>query len=188
MAVWPNVEYSSAPGAQVSSEIRKAQLSWENAAPTNDTNKRVASTIFFKQSQVCGKIEKKRTAGAVAMLNNVGVEGCFLLAERQHPAKSFSFVKSDAMNDPGKMQKLEDELARLSLQLQDQAQTIHRLQEELRQLSGTKAPAPPVRRTVLPHASLENLIGLRLIHLVGMIVLVIGLSLGVKYAIDANLI
>lgn len=122
------------------------------------------------------------------MLNNVGVEDCFLLAERQHPAKSFSFVKSDAMNDPGKMKKLEDELARLSLQLQDQAQTIHRLQEELRQLSGTKAPAPPVRRTVLPHAALENLIGLRLIHLVGMIVLVIGLSLGVKYAIDANLI
>lgn len=111
-----------------------------------------------------------------------------MLAERQHPAKSFSFVKSDAMNDPGKMKKLEDELARLSLQLQDQAQTIHRLQEELRQLSGTKAPAPPVRRTVLPHAALENLIGLRLIHLVGMIVLVIGLSLGVKYAIDANLI
>ncbi|MFN2457269.1 MAG: hypothetical protein ABR502_03610 [Chitinophagaceae bacterium] len=30
----------------------------------------------------------------------------------------------------------------------------------------------------------ENFIGLRLIHLVGIVVLVIGLSIGVKYAID----
>jgi uncharacterized membrane protein len=36
--------------------------------------------------------------------------------------------------------------------------------------------------------SLENFIGLRLIHLIGIVVLVIGLSIGVKYAIDRNLI
>jgi uncharacterized membrane protein len=36
--------------------------------------------------------------------------------------------------------------------------------------------------------SLENFIGLRLIHVVGVVVLVIGLSIGVKYAIDRNLI
>src|SRR5438046_5475941 len=35
---------------------------------------------------------------------------------------------------------------------------------------------------------LENFIGLRIIHLVGIVVLVIGLSIGVKYAIDNQLI
>jgi uncharacterized membrane protein len=54
------------------------------------------------------------------------------------------------------------------------------------------SPPPSPKPAPLPHlvkqASLENLIGLRVIHLIGIIVLVIGLSLGVKYAIDANLI
>ena len=93
------------------------------------------------------------------------------------------------MNDPAQIQKLEEELSRVSQQLSEQQQTINRLREELRQLSGKEpAPAPSFTRPVLRHASLENLIGLRLIHLIGIIVLVIGLSLGVKYAIDANLI
>ena len=36
--------------------------------------------------------------------------------------------------------------------------------------------------------TLENFIGLKLIHFVGIIVLLIGLSFGVKYAIDVNLV
>ena len=36
--------------------------------------------------------------------------------------------------------------------------------------------------------TLENFIGLRLIHFVGIMVLVIGISIGVKYAIDKELI
>jgi uncharacterized membrane protein len=36
--------------------------------------------------------------------------------------------------------------------------------------------------------SIENFIGLKLMHLVGIVVLVIGISIGVKYAIDKELI
>ena len=72
------------------------------------------------------------------------------------------------MNDPAQIQKLEEELSRVSQQLSEQQQTINRLREELRQLSGKEpAPAPSFTRPVLRHASLENLIGLRLIHLIG---------------------
>lgn len=92
------------------------------------------------------------------------------------------------MSDPKQIKRLEEELNRLSEQLQEQQQTINRLQTDLRQFLGSAEPAPtPVLRR-LQHSALENLIGLRLIHLIGIIVLVIGLSLGVKYAIDANLI
>ena len=38
------------------------------------------------------------------------------------------------------------------------------------------------------HSALENFIGLKIINLVGIIVLLIGISIGVKYAIDKNLI
>lgn len=94
------------------------------------------------------------------------------------------------MSEPEKIEKLEEELARLSEQLTEQQQTINRLKRELETLSGKSetSPQPIVRPALLPHSSLENLIGLRLIHLIGIIVLVVGLSLGVKYAIDAKLI
>lgn len=87
------------------------------------------------------------------------------------------------------MQQLEEEINRLSTQLHMQEQELAQLKKELRQLSGAPEPPPALPpRQLQPHSSLENLIGLRLIHLIGIIVLVIGLSLGVKYAIDANLI
>lgn len=94
------------------------------------------------------------------------------------------------MSEPEKIEKLQEELSRLSEQLTEQQQTINRLKTELQTLSGKNEPAvaPAAPRILLPHSSLENLIGLRLIHLIGIIVLVVGLSLGVKYAIDANLI
>ncbi|HEU4903490.1 MAG TPA: DUF2339 domain-containing protein, partial [Flavisolibacter sp.] len=97
---------------------------------------------------------------------------------------------NSVMSDPAQIRKLEEELDRLSAQIHEQQQTINRLKEALRRLNGNPGPAPVPSHTrpLLPHGSLENIIGLRLIHLVGMIVLVIGLSLGVKYAIDANLI
>src|SRR5690242_5124102 len=37
-------------------------------------------------------------------------------------------------------------------------------------------------------AGIENFIGLKLIHFVGIIILIIGLSIGVKYAVDIHLI
>jgi len=50
--------------------------------------------------------------------------------------------------------------------------------------STIKKPAP----FVTEHSALENFIGLKIINLVGIIVLLIGISIGVKYAIDQNLI
>jgi uncharacterized membrane protein len=96
------------------------------------------------------------------------------------------------MSDPEKIRQLEEELARLSVQLTDQQKAIGRLKFELQSLRPAKEeqaePAVIFSKPAQLHSSLENLIGLRLIHLIGIIVLVIGLSLGVKYAIDANLI
>jgi uncharacterized membrane protein len=100
------------------------------------------------------------------------------------------------MSEGDEIRKLQEELEQLSQQLTQQQDTINRLKMQLQLLSPTAlnqaAPQPSPTPAPLPHlvkqASLENLIGLRLIHLIGIIVLVIGLSLGVKYAIDANLI
>lgn len=98
------------------------------------------------------------------------------------------------MSDPEKIKKLEEELEQLSTQLAQQQKTITRLQLQLRLLSpiGNNEPVPTSKPQPQPYStqkpSWENLIGLRLIHLIGIIVLVVGLSLGVKYAIDANLI
>jgi uncharacterized membrane protein len=50
-------------------------------------------------------------------------------------------------------------------------------------------PKPnPALQPARPGVSFENFVGLRLIHFIGIIVLVIGLAIGVKYAIDRNLI
>ena len=85
---------------------------------------------------------------------------------------------------------MQEELDRLNEQLQLQQQAILQLRKRLAQLSGNehKLPAPQSRTKQHTPFSLENFIGLRLIHFVGIIVLVIGLSIGVKYAIDRNLI
>lgn len=94
------------------------------------------------------------------------------------------------MSDPEQIQKLEEELALLAQQLQQQQATINNLRRQVQALSPHRimVPAPRAARPAFSNTSLENLIGLRVIHLIGIIVLVIGLSLGVKYAIDANLI
>lgn len=104
--------------------------------------------------------------------------------------KSIYFGQNLVMSDPGQIQKLEEEVDRLAEQLQQQQHTIESLRRQLRSLSPqpTVTQAPHFQKPPQSQVSLENLIGLRLIHLIGIIVLVIGLSLGVKYAIDANLI
>jgi hypothetical protein len=48
MAVWPNVEYSSAPGEQVSSEMRNRQLSWATETESSEKRKKRNRRIFFK--------------------------------------------------------------------------------------------------------------------------------------------
>lgn len=86
-------------------------------------------------------------------------------------------------------------MQRLSEQLAQQQDELFHLRQQLRKLNPHReekaTPTIPASSPVFlssPTASLENLIGLRLIHLIGIVVLVIGLSLGVKYAIDKNLV
>lgn len=88
------------------------------------------------------------------------------------------------------IRELQEELLQLQRQLRVQQQKIFQLQQRMVQLTGndTKTPAVPPASGVQQKFSLENFIGLRLIHFIGIIVLVIGLSIGVKYAIDRNLI
>lgn len=97
------------------------------------------------------------------------------------------------MDEQERFQKLEEQVNRMTAQLQAQQQELVEMRRQLQQFHPNaapnavsiedRAPAAPFRSP-----SFENLIGLRLIHLVGIVVLVIGLSLGVKYAIDKNLI
>jgi uncharacterized membrane protein len=96
------------------------------------------------------------------------------------------------MNEEEQIKKLEEELQRLAAQLSQQQQEVWLLRQQLKKLNPVTEsesairPLPDARSLQRP--SLENLIGLRFIHLIGIVVLVIGLSLGVKYAIDKALI
>ena len=102
------------------------------------------------------------------------------------------------MSDQEQIKKIEEEINRLTEQVKEQYQILNQLKQQLQQLTHVKenlsstsaktGESASFIRQASRHASLENLIGLRLIHLIGIIVLVIGLSLGVKYAIDKNLI
>lgn len=86
--------------------------------------------------------------------------------------------------------ELKKELEELSKEVQLQQQKILQLQQRIARLSNEQTQH--IHQTIKVQStqkfSLENFIGLRLINFVGIIVLVIGLSIGVKYAIDRNLI
>ena len=97
------------------------------------------------------------------------------------------------MDEKEQIQKLEDQINGLAAQLKEQYLALQQMRQELHKLSPSFLPdkttddAKTLPRS-LPSSSWENLIGLRLIHVIGIVVLVMGLSLGVKYAIDKNLI
>ncbi len=93
------------------------------------------------------------------------------------------------MSDQDKIDQLQQELNRLAQNLKDSYKELQQVQSELNRLRGFE----PGQMPVLPkkqHSqfSFENFIGLKLIHIIGIVVLVIGLSIGVKYAIDKELI
>jgi uncharacterized membrane protein len=94
------------------------------------------------------------------------------------------------MNEQEQLKQLQQELEQLNQQLLLQQQQVGSLQQRINTLSGT--PDTQRKHTLVTpaveHKSFENFIGLRVIHLIGIVVLVIGLSIGVKYAIDKNLI
>ena len=91
--------------------------------------------------------------------------------------------------DDEKIPELQKQIDELSTQLQNHYQKLIALQQELNRLQNKKASqGSRSGQTSSRNFRLENFIGLRIIHLVGIVVLVIGLSIGVKYAIDRQLI
>jgi uncharacterized membrane protein len=92
------------------------------------------------------------------------------------------------MYEQEKIKDLQQKIDELSAQVQSQQEKLLELQKELFALQGIqhnhlKKITKPAR-----NFRLENFIGLKLIHFVGIIVLVVGLSIGVKFVIDKELI
>jgi uncharacterized membrane protein len=102
--------------------------------------------------------------------------------------KSFGFLSTLETMKEDELRELDEELKQLSSQVQLQQGKILQLQKRIAQLTNTETHAVPKPVHITHKFSLENFIGLRLINFIGIIVLVIGLSIGVKYAIDRNLI
>jgi uncharacterized membrane protein len=103
--------------------------------------------------------------------------------------------------DQKKIQQLEDELEKFSSQLNYYRQQV----SELKEKSSLQADIKNTQEETYilsqkdnnwelsshkPESSLslENFIGLKLLHLTGIVVLVVGISIGVKYAVDKELI
>ncbi|MBC7873601.1 MAG: DUF2339 domain-containing protein [Ferruginibacter sp.] len=105
--------------------------------------------------------------------------------------------------DQKKILQLEEELEKLSSQINFYRQEVNQLKEKhivtpvkesKEEKPGDKKEDPvatswefPSYKTTSP-AGLENFIGLKLLHLTGIVVLVIGISIGVKYAVDKEMI
>src|ERR1700750_2027306 len=93
-------------------------------------------------------------------------------------------------------QNLKNEMAALQRQLHQSQEKLMQLEEKINSAVNFKAvneilPAQHQsnKQNEFPRQhTLENFIGLKIIHLVGIVVLLIGISIGVKYAIDKNLI
>jgi uncharacterized membrane protein len=93
------------------------------------------------------------------------------------------------MNDEQAIKELQKQIDMLSSEMKDHQQRLFALQQELNRLQNKK----PGSAFSTPGGSsgnfrVENFIGLRVIHFVGIVLLVIGLSIGVKYVIDRQLI
>ena len=93
------------------------------------------------------------------------------------------------MNEEQSMEELQKQIHALASEMRDQQQRLLALHQELNRLQNKKPGSNPAKE-VKPSQNFrfENFIGLRVIHFVGIILLVIGLSIGVKYVIDRQLI
>lgn len=93
------------------------------------------------------------------------------------------------MDRQKEIEDLQKKIDDLSSQMKGYQEILFSLQQELDKLQD-KSPSLSHVEMLQPRSNfrLENFIGLRVIHLVGIVVLVIGLSIGVKYAIDKELI
>jgi uncharacterized membrane protein len=93
------------------------------------------------------------------------------------------------MNDEQAIKELQKQIDMLSSEMADHRQRLFALQQELNRLQNKKpASASSTTERSSQNFRFENFIGLRVIHFVGIILLVIGLSIGVKYVIDRQLI
>ena len=103
------------------------------------------------------------------------------------------------MNRDEKIRELETQVRSLASDLTRSQTQLLQLFEELKVLrsetedaashpAATAMAAVQQPATTAVHSGLENFIGLRLIHLVGIIVLLTGIAIGIKYAIDKELI
>lgn len=100
------------------------------------------------------------------------------------------------MDHSDQLRMLQEQVNQLSGQVSDNKAKIEQLEQQLQpliqRLTAASNNSALHKRYTKPQIKegigLENFIGLRLIHIIGIIVLVIGLSIGVKYAIDRDLI
>ena len=93
------------------------------------------------------------------------------------------------MNEEQSMEELQKQIHALASEMRDQQQRLLALHQELNRLQNKKPGSnPPKEVKPSQNFRFENFIGLRVIHFVGIILLVIGLSIGVKYVIDRQLI
>jgi uncharacterized membrane protein len=102
------------------------------------------------------------------------------------------------MEKEQQIKQLQEKINRLSEHVHLFQQELKALQAELDALNGKDAAVgndtfsptsfPRQEVTAGSDTGLENYIGFRFMHIIGIVVLVIGLSIGVKYAIDKELI
>lgn len=94
--------------------------------------------------------------------------------------------KFDTMVPENKAEELLAKMEALNKSIEKCHEEIASLKNELAELKKRRvAPPAPVKNNSF---TLENFVGLKLIHFVGIVVLIIGLTIGVKYAIDINLV
>lgn len=96
------------------------------------------------------------------------------------------------MNRDEKIKELEEKIRQVAANVSSAQHELHELYQELQLLkhnaSESIKPINTTNRKESQTGNVESFIGLKLIHLVGIVVLVTGISIGVKYAIDKELI
>ncbi|MFT4155356.1 DUF2339 domain-containing protein [Parafilimonas sp.] len=102
--------------------------------------------------------------------------------------------------DLNETDELRQRVNQLSQQLKEVQEVLLQIQQKLNEgnnhpEASRGLPKPAVapssaakKQPSFQHSAIENFIGLKIINLVGIVVLLIGISIGVKYAIDKNLI
>jgi len=97
-------------------------------------------------------------------------------------------LNAAGMKEETEIEKLQQQMRELHRQLTLQQQTLMEMAKQLAHLKGTSHKPETAQKGVAKNRSFEDFLGLNVMHITGIVVLVIGLSIGVKYAIDKELI